>query len=493
MSFWDRFRRPKASPRRLLRNYAGANTGRLFADWLAGSSKSADAELRPALRTLRERSRDLERNSDYGRRFIEMIKSNVIGSQGIRLQCRARTDGGDLDVPGNDLVESAFRTWGQDCSIDGRLTWTQAQSLFVQTVARDGECLVRLLRKPTNPYGFSIQIIEADRLDEEMNGKTRNGEVIRMGIQMSEWERPTAYWLYKDHPGASDLTRPELDHIEIPADEMLHAFRKDRPSQHRGVPWMSTAMARMRLLDVYEESEVVASRIGASKMGFFTSELDPESYTGDDLDEHTPVNEVSPGQFEQLPPGMDFKEFAPDHPTSAFADFSKSILRGIASGLGVSYVALANNLEGVSYSSVRAGEMADRDHWKMIQQFVIDEFCTPIYRAWLQSAMTTGALALPVNKFDKFSQAAAWTPRSFPYVDPQREMQSQILGLKSGVLSLADVQAHYGRDVEELFTQLNQEATLAAGMGVDYDFAPYGRQVSTFMNEPEQQPTTQEG
>ena len=159
----------------------------------------------------------------------------------------------------------------------------------------------------------------------------------------------------------------------------------------------------------------------------------------------------------------------------------------------MSYVALANNLEGVSYSSVRAGEMADRDHRKIIQQFVIDEFCTPIYRAWLQSAMTTGALALPVNKLDKFSQAATWTPRSWAWVDPQREIQSQILGLKAGVLSLGDVQKNYGRDVEELFTQLNQEATLAAGMGVDYDFAPYGRQVSTFMNDNEPQPTTQEG
>ena len=476
MSRWDRFRRKQPSnPRRFLRNYAGANTGRLFADWLSGSSKSADAELRPALRTLRERSRDLERNSDYGRRFIEIVKGGAIGAQGIRLQSRARTDNGDLDTPGNNEIEAAFRHWSTDCSIDGRLNFIQAQQLFIQTVARDGECLVRLLRNPGNEYGFSIQILEADRLDEEMNGRTRGGEIIRMGVQMNEWDRPTAYHLYKDHPGASDLTRPENDHITIPANEMLHAFRKDRPSQHRGVPWMAPAMSRIRLLDVYEESEVVASRIGASKMGFFTSELDPESYTGDDLDEHTPVNEVSPGQFEQLPPGMDFKEFSPDPPTSAFGDFSKSILRGIASGLGVSYVALANNLEGVSYSSVRAGEMADRDHWKLVQRFVIDEFCTPIYNAWLASTMTNSVLSIPITKLDKFTRSAEWTPRSWAWVDPQREIQSQILGLKAGVLSLADVQANYGRDVEELFTQLTQEQNLSSEVGLDYDFAPYGR------------------
>ena len=38
---------------------------------------------------------------------------------------------------------------------------------------------------------------------------------------------------------------------------------------------------------------------------------------------------------------------------TAFADFHASVLRSVASGLGISYVTLANNLEGVSYSSIR--------------------------------------------------------------------------------------------------------------------------------------------
>jgi len=493
MSFWDRFRRAKPTPRRMLRNYQGASTGRLFADWLAGSAKSADDELRPAIRTLRERSRDLERNNDYGARFLSTVTTQSIGSDGIRYQSRARTDQGDLDTPGNDLIEAEFAKWGNDCSIDGRLNWVQAQTLFIRTVARDGECLVRLLRQPANPYGFAIQILEADRLDEQMNGATVNNEVIRMGIQMTQWDRPTAYHLYREHPGAIDLMRPEQDHITIPATEMIHAYRKDRPSQHRGVPWMATAMSRMRLLDVYEESEVVSARIGASKMGFFTSELDPENYTGDDLDGNTPVSEVAPGQFEQLPPGMDFKSFDPQNPSGTFEPFTKSVLRGIASGLGVSYVGLANNLEGVSYSSVRAGEMADRDHWKTIQRLVIDQFCRPIFRAWLQASLESGAFMMPLNKFDKFADAAHFIPRSWGWVDPQKEMQAQILGLKAGVISLQDVEANYGRDVEELFTQLTQEANLAGSMGIDYDFAPFGRQVSTFVNDNEPQPTTQEG
>ena len=44
--------------RRRLRQYAGANQGRLFADFV-GSSFSADSELRNSLPVLRNRSRDL--------------------------------------------------------------------------------------------------------------------------------------------------------------------------------------------------------------------------------------------------------------------------------------------------------------------------------------------------------------------------------------------------------------------------------------------------
>ena len=60
---------------------------------------------------------------------------------------------------------------------------------------------------------------------------------------------------------------------------------------------------------------------------------------------------VEAGSFVSLPNGVDFKAFDPDHPTSQFESFVKSILRQIASGLNVPYNELANDLEGVSYSS----------------------------------------------------------------------------------------------------------------------------------------------
>lgn len=71
---------------------------------------------------------------------------------------------------------------------------------------------------------------------------------------------------------------------------------------------------------------------------------------GDDIDnDGAPIMDASPGTFAQLAAGQDFKEFDPQYPNGEFDSFHKAVLKGIASGLGVSYTALSNDLEATSY------------------------------------------------------------------------------------------------------------------------------------------------
>lgn len=71
------------------RRYDGAQVDRLFADFLT-STRSADSEIRPAIKTLRNRCRDLARNNEYVRRYLNMLKSNVVGERGVTLQVKAK-------------------------------------------------------------------------------------------------------------------------------------------------------------------------------------------------------------------------------------------------------------------------------------------------------------------------------------------------------------------------------------------------------------------
>ena len=163
---------------------------------------------------------------------------------------------------------------------------------------------------------------------------------------------------------------------------------------------------------------------------------------------------------------MDFKAWDPQHPGTAFADFEKAILRGISSGLNVSYVALANNLEGVSYSSIRSGEMADRDAWRDMQTFMVEHLCEPIYESWLKWFLTAGLTKLPLARFDKFN-ASVWRPRGWAWVDPRNESEASVNDVQNNFKALEVVAAERGYDLEEIFEANAKARDLAEKYGLN--------------------------
>lgn len=474
MAILDLFRRKKPARKR---SYAGINTGRLFADF-STMTRSSDSELKPALRILRNRCRELARNDEYVRRYLQLLTTNVVGPSGVSLQCKARNSDGSLDAPGNKIIENAWSRWGKrgTCTADGRLTFTDAQRLVVETLARDGEVLVRLISGAPNDDRFAIQFIESDLLDEELNKKLENGNRIRMGVEVNEFGRAVAYHLLAEHPGDYEFANGySRKHIRVPANQLLHIFQTDRAHQTRGAPPMATAINSLKMLHGYREAELVAARVSAAKMGFITSP-DGEGYTGDDLENtHTPIMSAEPGSFEQLPAGMSISMFDPQHPVTAFSEFHKAVLRGIASSLGVSYAALASDLESVNYSSIRQGALDERDHYRTLQQFVIEHFVEPVFQAWLASSMTSGSIPLPMTKYEKFSNSVIYRPRGFSWIDPQKEIAAQVTGIQNGLLSMQDVASHYGADIEDVFEAVQREKELASQYGISLAFQPFGQ------------------
>jgi len=477
MGIFDFFK-AKPQPKKMARAFHGADTGRLFSDFVS-SSRSADSEIKPSLRVLRDRCREISRNHPYAKRYLQIMSTNVVGANGVRIQVRKRNDDNSLDSVGNRIIEQAWQQWGRAgfCTVDGRVSWVQAQRLFMETLARDGEVLIQKIKNPAgNPFGFSLKFLEADYLDEGYDARLGNGNEVRMGVELDKRTgKPLNYYLFEDHPHHDQGygSKTKRHHKIVPASEIIHCYLQDRAGQTRGVPWMSNVLTRLKMLDGYEEATLVNARVAASKMGFFTSP-EGDGFVGDDYDNHAPIMSAEPATFTQLPAGMSFTAFDPQNPTDSFAEFEKGILRGIASGLGVSYVSLANNLEGVSYSSIRQGTIEDRDHFKMVQQFMIDQFIDPIYRAWLEMAITVGRVSLPMGKYDLFADQVIYRPRGFAWVDPAKEINASVTALNNGIVSLQDVHSQYGRDTEEIFEQINREAELADRYGIDTAFQPFG-------------------
>lgn len=455
------------------RAFNAAQVTHLTSGWTT-SSMSADAEIRNSLPAMRARSRDLAVNNDYMRHFLQMVATNVIGHNGFALQMRVKDTNGKADQLANKAIESAVAKWSKrgTCEVTGKLSFSALQRLVARTVARDGEAIVRKVRdRKLNLFGFALQLIAIDRLDTSLNQLARNGNVIRMSVEINSYGRPVAYHLRTDHPGDGVYIGTSGQRYErVPADDIVHLFVQEDPEQTRGIPWAVSAMTRLNHLGAFDEAAVIAARIGASKMGFF-KQADTGGAAGEALQGQL-MQEASPGEFGVLPVGVDFESFNPDYPHANYGPFTKACLRGIAAGLGVSYNGLANDLEGVSYSSLRAGTLAERDEWMTLQDWLADGLLGNVFEDWLRMSLLTGAImlpngaALPPAKYDKFN-SYEWQGRRWPWVDPVKDITAAVLAINNKLGSRSKVLASQGGDFADIAEQLQQENELLTSLGLN--------------------------
>jgi lambda family phage portal protein len=440
--------------------FDGAAVHRLLLDWIA-QARSADEEIKGDLRMLRARARELSRNNSYVKRYFKLLQNNVIGPMGIKLQAQVKT-AGVLDKEVNSRIEEGWTAWStRPVTIDGKLTLRRFEKLILKTLACDGETFVRLWRGyEGNPFGLAVQAIDADLLDETFT-RPRQGtqNEIRMGVEVDALGRVVGYWVW-DAP-ATYLMR---DRYFIPAGDLIHLYDPDRVNQTRGVTWVHSVMVPAHMLNAYEESEAVAARIGASKMGLF--EKRPDSLVGDLSSDPRPAKmEANPGTFEIVPDGYEFKAWEPDHPTAQFPAFIKQMLRKIASGFSVFYNVLANDAEGVSYSTMRSFALVERDDWRSIQQDFIDMWRRPLYEAWLSMALLTGAVKLPSRDPSRYLQVRH-RPRGWQWIDPEKEAKAAVISIQNGLGTRTGFLAEKGEDIEDVFSELAKEEELAKSYGI---------------------------
>jgi hypothetical protein len=206
-------------------------------------------------------------------------------------------------------------------------------------------------------------------------------------------------------------------------------------------------------------------------MGFY--KIPPgEDFTPDAEGAQGPLSDASPGTFERLPTGWDFVQYDPQHPGANFDKFVKSILRSAAGGLNVAYNNFANDLDGVSYSSIRSGTLEERENWMVVQDWFINSFCSPLYSAWLESALLTQSVKLPFAKLEKF-RADTWTGRRWPWVDPLNDVQTREKELQLGITSKSQMVSEQGKDFAEV------QAQIAADRDIEEANSPEGAAVIT--------------
>ena len=443
------------------RAYQGARMNRLTADWVT-SGTSADSEIKSSFNPLRNRARQLCRDNDYAKQALRAIQNNVIG-QGIRHQGQVqKQSGGRLDEGINAQIHEAWQKWGHKtrCDVSGLLGFHDMERLLVRSLAESGEVFVRMIRQPfgDSRVPFALQVLEADYLIDDDVPQAADGNTVRMGIEVDGYLRPQAYHFYANHPGDTYAgnVRSNGRRLRVPAAEVIHLFLPERPGQTRGVTWFASALMRLHMLQGYEEAEVVRARASSALMGFIQS---PEGeLVGDEIYEGDRVSEFTPGVFKYLAPGESVTVPDLNSPDGQLEPFTRSMLRAVAAGVGVSFESISKNFSESNYSSSRLSLLEERDTYKVLQRYMIENFHQQVFAAWMDMAVLSGALSLPAYETnpDRY-RASRWVPRSWEWVDPQKEVNAYKIAVRSGFKTLGQVIAEQGGDLDDYLTARQSE------------------------------------
>lgn len=483
------------------RNFSGGGQGPYTRGWDT-TDRPINAALAAGLKAMRARSNWLARNGEYAAAFLRLVRSNVVGPQGFALQLQIKKPRGGIDTAAGQVIEDAFARWGRIgvCDYTGEYSWLDLCNLWINTVARDGEVLVR--RFPgAGPFGYQIQLLDPALLDESFHANLGNGHTVRMSIERDANRRRVAYWL-----AGSDRADPLLGglaysgkRVRVPAEEIWHDFRPMWVGQLRGLPWIHAGMVRQHRLEEFELAALAAAEEGAKKLAWITSpsgtlqaladgtaerrQADAAS-AGAPAEASVPAGHVAPEpgllytdsddgiHYANLPPGYAVTPYSANFPDEAVGPFVRTSLQALSAAWGVPHHSLSGDMSGVTYSSARIAEIEARDLWKSIQQFQIERLCARVFSEWLPHAILSGELGnLAMDRLARYD-AAYWQGRRWEWVDPDADTKAAERRLALKLTSRRREQMALGIDPEDTANEREMDDELDARFAPDEPAAP---------------------
>ena len=468
------------------------------------ASRPSTAETQRDRKPVSARARDLVRNYGPARGALKKSRAQIIGP-GLRL--RSKPNAKALGVPHDEAlrfareIEQVFNSWAispdNQCDVRGLRSFGQMLGTAWSDRLVAGENLMVIRQKPKRGTKFAtcLQEVDPDRLNNPL-GKPDDVN-HRQGIELNNDGAPTAYHIQDRHPLDEAITLDRLNWTRMPRHApdgrrvVIHGFFSDRSEQIRGMSAFAPVLIALRDITRMSEAEIGAATINATFAGFVQSSFD-ELALGDALGLDTGAAAGSGSSFQDLrdqiygdglsihdnqlaslAPGDSVEIPNTSRATGPFSDFKKSFLQDVAAALGIAYPVLAEDWEGVNYSSARAAlaevwRLVTEDRSHFIRDTVMPIFCEVIDEAFLRGFLVEPE-GWPTYEDNKAAYLqASWTGPGRGYVDPLKEAQANALLMEMGVLTLDELCAEQGKDWEEVIAQKALERDRLEELG----FAP---------------------
>lgn len=484
---------------------AGRRGHRQFQGWNPKIGQ-IDAEALKDRDRIVARARDLERNNPVIAGAVDRRTESVVGSK-IRMLAMP-----DYEAMGRDWqwastwsrnVESQFRVYDRDSRRLCDAERTQTFGMLVETAYRhwwrDGEALAYVENRDRgSAYKTCLRLIDPDRLENPDGVADEtvlpNGNQVIGGVEIDPNGVAVAYHIRVFHPDAVSpkASLPETERVEREDRDgrprVIHAFKRNRAQQRRGISRFVSIMRKARVLDKYDDAELELALLRATrapyvKMDVPTSEareaLAPASSDAeqsDYLDDWMDYREENPLLidgigFTQLFAGEEIGFASSEGPPPHYPDFRKQGLGAMASGLGLSQHQVSQIWDDINYSNARTllneiwrGLLDDR--WQFSQLF-----CTPFAAAWLQEAVAIGKVKVPGGPANFFRYRAEltmfdWLGPGRGRIDPKKESDADDMNLAAGRSNLSMQANEQGLDSRDVLIGRAKDKAMIEELGL---------------------------
>lgn len=458
--------------------FRGADTTRLLSDWLTQSLEIVNPDTME-LRTLQERTQELNRNNPIAASITDTLTINVVG-QGLQPQSGLRAK--ELGISEEEAqrlrrqAEGIFDRWQK------QEKFRLKQSLAFRKIVEDGEILVNLPGR-SEPWRYlkrGVELIEGNRLGGQ--GFFRLG--VFQGIEVDQdTKEPQRYWIRKANLTSNNYEFPRYEWTGMPARDsrgrplILHNFLMKRPGQLRGVPFLAPALVHFKHLSDYFSAAVVAAKMAAFVSLVITTS-DPQGLipavrqtgvSGAALNSGNgaPKEVWEPGSILRLGIGETAGMLDPQGVHESFGSFMEIGLRILGATSGLPYELLLKDFSKTNYSSARAALLEARRWFMFLRAWFGWEYCQPIWELVLEEAYFRGEFqARNFHQFQDEYCRARWMGGGWGWVDPVKEVGAAIAAILARLSTHADELAGQGKDWEDVFEQLVQEQRYAEALGL---------------------------
>lgn len=441
-------------------SYEAAGGGRRFTGW-GSSNAGPNSHTVYGLDTLRARHRELIRNNPWCFRAKQAIVAHSVG-HGIAVEIKGGEEGARKQV--NELWRQWFET--TKCDAYGTHDGYGLQALMMGTVVEAGSTFVRARwRRPGDklPVPLQLQVIEPDYCDHLKNGELDRGRIVQ-GIEFDTLGRRRGYWMYREHPNDYAVVARGIGQSQqVPASEIAHIYRVDRPGQIHGIPWGVAAFMTLKDLDGFEDAYLFRQKLANCFVGT-VHDVDGPSLGATSAQKAVLPDSMEPGGFMTLPAG---KKVTFNTPPSAgdYGPFTLEVLRRVAQVYGLTFQTLTGDLTKVNFTSGRMGwiDMARNiETWRW--HMFVPQGLEVIVRWFLEAV----ELQYGIDTSAMFPEC---TPPRREMLAPQIEVPAEIKAIRGGLQSLKESHRSRGVRFDAVVQEIAESnaALDAAGIVLDSD------------------------